>query len=139
MRSLRNQDGISLLEVITSVTLFAIAAAGLSAGTVANIRGNSSSRAAATASALIQDQVEKLRALDPTTNPSALTGGTHQDALNPMDGLGRPSGAYSRSWVVNTDTPRAGLSEVVVTVSWHDPTQRSMTGVTFVCRTGTCS
>jgi hypothetical protein len=127
------------LEVISSVTLFAVAAAGLSAGTVANIRGNSSSRAASTASALIHDQIETLRALDPTTNPADLAAGAHQDALNPIDGLGRSGGAFDRSWIVNPDTPRVGVSEVVVTITWHDPILRSMSGVTFVCRTDTCS
>lgn len=139
MSALRNQRGISLVEVVTSVTLFAVAAAGLSAGTVANMRGNSSSRAASAASALIHDQIEKFRALDPTANPADLTEGTHQDSLNPVDGLGRAGGAFSRSWVVTADTPRQGLSEVVVTVSWRDPVQRSMSAVTFVCRTDTCS
>jgi prepilin-type N-terminal cleavage/methylation domain-containing protein len=139
MKSLRNHRGMSLVEVVTSVTLFAIAAAGLSAGTVANIRGNSSSRASSSASALIHDQIEKFRALDPTTNPAVLTAGTHQDTLNPVDGLGRAGGAFYRSWFVNADTPRQGLSEVVVTVTWRDPVQRSMSGVTFVCRTDTCS
>lgn len=139
MRSLRSQRGISLLEVLASVTLFAIAAAGLSAGTVANIRGNSSSRAVSAASALIHDQIERFRALDPTTNPAGLTQGTHQDALNPVDGLGRAGGSFYRSWSVTEDAPRAGLSEVIVTVSWHDPVERSLSGVTFVCRTSTCS
>jgi prepilin-type N-terminal cleavage/methylation domain-containing protein len=139
MRTLRNQRGISLLEVMMSITLFAIAAAGLSAGTVANIRGNSSSRTASTASALIHDQVEKLRALDPAANPADLTVGTHWDALNPLDGLGYTGGTFTRSWVVNANTPRKGLSEVIVTVTWSDPNQRAMSGVTFVCRTSTCS
>ena len=139
MSTLRNQRGISLIEVVTSVTLFAIAAAGLSAGTVANIRGNTSSRAASTASALIHDQIEKLRALDPTTNPAALTAGPHQDVLNPIDGLGRSGGMFTRSWVVNQDSPRDGMSEVIVSVSWRDPVARSMSGLTFVCRTKTCS
>jgi Tfp pilus assembly protein PilV len=139
MSSLRNQRGISLLEVITSVTLFAIAAAGLSAGTVANIRGNSSSRAASTASTLILDRIEQFRALDQTTNPADLTAGTHQDPLNPIDGLGRASGTFYRSWVVNTDSPRKGLAEVIVTVTWSDPNSRSMSGITFVCGTDKCT
>jgi prepilin-type N-terminal cleavage/methylation domain-containing protein len=139
MISLRSQRGISLLEVLASVTLFGIAAAGLSAGTMANIRGNSSSRAAATASALILDRIEQFRALDQTTNPADLTSGTHQDPLNPIDGLGRAGGSFRRSWVVNPNTPRKGLSEVIVTVTWLDPIPRSLTGVTFVCGTDKCS
>lgn len=139
MRSLRNQDGISLIEVVTSVTLFAIAAAGLSAGTIANIRGNTSSRAASTASALILDQVEEFRALDQTANPADLTAGTHEDPLNPIDGLGRAGGIFNRTWVVNSDTPRKGLKEVIVTVTWRDPIPRSMSGITFVCGTDKCS
>lgn len=139
MRSVRNQHGVSLLEVLASVTLFAVAAAGLSAGTIANIRGNTSSRAASTASALILDQIEEFRALDQTTNPADLTTGTHEDPLNPIDGLGRADGIFNRSWVVNADTPRRGLKEVIVTVTWRDPIPRSMTGITFVCGTDKCS
>lgn len=141
MKLSKNTAGFSLIEVLSSMTVFAIAAAGLVTTTMATIKSNSTSRATTIASALIQDKIEELRALDPTTNPADFTAGTHQDANNPLSGgMDGVDAIFSRSWVVNTDTPLKGLSEVIVTVSWPSATgTRLLRASTFICNSANCS
>lgn len=140
MRSTKNQAGFSLLEVLSSMAVFAIAAAGLASTTVTTTRSNTSARAATVASFLIHDKVEELRSLDPATNPADFVAGTHYDANNPMTAAGTAGGAYTRSWQVIPNSPAPGLAEVVVVVSWNTPDgTRTLRASTFICRTVTCA
>lgn len=135
-----NQSGFSLLEVLSSMTVFAIAAAGLASTTVSTTKSTSSARSATAASFLIHDKIEELRALDPATNPAAFTPGTHYDAINPMTASGEANGAFTRRWQVIANSPAPGLAEVVVTVSWNTPDgPRNLRASTFICRTATCA
>jgi Tfp pilus assembly protein PilV len=139
MKPVGNDRGISLLEVLASITLFSVVAASLSATTIGTIKFNAASKDTAAASALVHDKVERFRTLNPAANPADLTPGTHSDALNPMTPLGKTGGRFSRVWTVTPNTPRIGLSLVVVTVTWNGPESRSVSGSTYVCRTETCS
>ncbi|MGD9764843.1 MAG: hypothetical protein AB7V27_14105 [Candidatus Binatia bacterium] len=132
------ESGLSLLEVLASVTVFALVAAGMGAQTIATIQANSSSRATTAAAALIQDKIEQLRALDPAANPAALRPGTYSDP-QPLNEVGAAGGRFTRSWTITADVPRRGLSQVVVAVSWKDPIPRTLQSTTFLCRTATCS
>lgn len=138
-RRLASAQGMSLIEVLASLAIFAIIAAGTAAGTISTIRGNTASRDTSAASALIHDKVEQMRALDPAANPADLTAGVHQDARNPMTELGSPGGQYRRSWTVTRNSPRQGLAVVRVTVTWSDPTNRTLTSATYVCLSTTCA
>lgn len=139
MTRLVNTQGMSLVEVLSSLAIFAVIAAGTTASTISTIRGNTASRDTSAASALIHDKVEQLRALDPVANPADLTAGVHQDARNPMTELGQAGGQYRRSWTVTRNSPRQGLAVVKVTVTWSDPTNRSLTSATYVCLSATCA
>lgn len=138
-RRLRGESGFSLLEVLSSVTIFGVVAMGAAAGTMSTIRGNTTSRMNLTASQLIYDQVEKFRALDPTDDPAEFTEGTHTDASNPIDANGDTGGKFSRSWQVTRNSPSFGLAEITVTVSWTDTQERSITSATYVCLQENCS
>jgi prepilin-type N-terminal cleavage/methylation domain-containing protein len=131
--------GFSLLEVMVSVSLFSIVAAGLAAMTVGTTRSNNTSKNVVAASALVHDKIEQLRSLDPDANPADFTAGTHNDPANPITATGTAGGWFTRSWVVTRDTPATGLSTVVVTVSWSSHTTRSISGVTYVCTSSICS
>ena len=138
MRRIASQRGISLVEVLAAVTVFALVAAGAAAGMIGTIRGNTTSRGVAEASALIHDKIEQLRALDPGANPADLTAGVHNDALSPMTALGQAGGLYHRSWTVVRNSPRQGLAEVTLTVSWRDSRPRVLKSATYLCLTPTC-
>jgi prepilin-type N-terminal cleavage/methylation domain-containing protein len=133
------QDGTSLIELLAAVAIFAVIAAGAGVATVSTLRGNATSRDVTAAAALIHDKIEQLRALDPAAAPADLRAGEHVDARNPLTALGATGGSYRRSWTVTVDSPRRGLSEVVVTVSWNNGTARTLRSATYVCRSATCT
>ena len=136
---LGQQDGISLLEVLAGITLFAVVSVGLATTTISTIQANTASREMTTAAALIHDKMEDIRALDVSANPADLTAGTHQDPANPLTPLGAAGGTFTRSWVVTSNSPSLNISRVEVTVSFKTPEPRTMTGVTYVCRRRTCN
>lgn len=133
-----NQRGLSLIEVLASVTLFAIVAAAMGVQTITTIQANSASRATTAAVALIHDKMEQLRALDPAANPAALQPGAYGDP-NPLSEVGQAGSIFTRTWTITGNTPRLGMAEVVVTVNWKDPVPRTLRSSTFICRTATCS
>ena len=139
MRRMDDQRGFSLLEVMASIALLGIVTAALAVGTVGTIKSDTRSNYISTASALVQDKIEAFRALDPATNPADLTAGSHTDPNNPITPTGLTGGTFTRSWVVTANSPSSGLSTVAVTVSWTIGGSQSVVGVTYVCRTQTCS
>ncbi len=138
-RRMRGETGFSLIEVLSSVTIFGVVAMGAAAGTMSTIRGNTVSRMNLAASSLIYDQVERFRALDPGTDPAEFLAGSHDDANNPVTAKGEPGGHFYRSWQVTRNTPELGLAEIQVTISWSDTSERSVTSATYVCLNGDCS
>jgi Tfp pilus assembly protein PilV len=149
MNQLRSQAGISMLEVLSSLALFAVVASGLTTMTVSNIKLNSSSKTIAAATALMQNKIEQIRAIVPVVNtvPADLTNGTHNDPNNPMTALGEPNGTFTRTWTVTTVPQylngsvvgaRPGMVQVTVTVSWSTPVAGTLTAVTFACTTANC-
>lgn len=132
-------DGFTVIETLAALAIFGIVAAGLAANSVAAARYNRISRNLSVATALAQDQLEQLRALDPSTNPAALTGGVHSDPNNPIAATGGRGGPFTREWTVTRDVPARGVSIVIVAVSWSDGATRTVRMVAYVCQTLTCS
>jgi len=136
----KSNKGFSLIEVLSSLTVFAVAAAGLAGTTMATIKTNSVSRSTTAASALVQDKVEELRSMDPLSNPPDFAAGYHSDSLNPMSATGEAQGGYTRTWKVSRDTPAIGLAEVVITVGWTGADgDNAISAATFVCLTDLCA
>ncbi len=134
-----DQKGFSLLEVVVGLGLILFVSAGMAASTIGSIQTGAVSNQVTVASFLVQDKIEQLRSLDPSTNPADLTVGSHSDAAGAMDQFGQSGGAYTRTWTVTEDTPILGMSEVVITVSWNGPTHQTMSGVTFLCDGASCT
>lgn len=132
--------GFSILEVLVSITLFAVVAAALSASTIGGMKANYTSKHVATASALIYDKLEHLRSLNP--GAADMTAGEHADPANPMTALGTSTPAsermYTRSWTVTPNAPRPGVSKVVITVSWSNPEPETVSAITYVCSSAAC-
>lgn len=139
MKAFANRRGISTMETLGSLTVMAIVMAGLALTTVRATRQNDSSKIEAQASALVQDKMEQLRALDPGSSPADLTAGTHVDPRNPLGADPSTAGRFTRTWTVQRDTPLRGLAQVniVVSTTGHNPI--SVSGVSFLCTTRTCS
>lgn len=128
-----NQRGFSLTETLSSMLIFAIAAAGLTTSTLNVVRTNAVSRDLTTAAALIQDRIEQYRALSFPAGGLALSSGSDQ-----IGGGGEAGGKFRRTWTI-TDGPSPGLATVNVLVSWQTSTgARSLRGTAYVCRRKTC-
>lgn len=93
MNSLGSQKGISSIEVVVALGLFAITAAGLAATTMSVTRQSTRIKIATAASALVEELVEQLRALDPATKPWQLQPGTYNDPNNPLTAAGVSGGS----------------------------------------------
>lgn len=105
----RRQRGISLLEVLAAMSLFALVSAAMATLAIASIRGVSANRHATVATMLAQWEMERVRALDYTTITSASSSQTV---------AGVP---YNIATVVQANTPAVNMSDVKVTVSWTGP------------------
>jgi Tfp pilus assembly protein PilV len=134
-----NQQGLSTIETLVAMTLFAIAAAALAGAAISSTVQTARSKIATAAAGLVEDQIEQLRALDPAMKPWQLQPGTYNDPNNPLTAAGVASGKFYRSWSVTANTPSLGLARVRVTVRFDGPTAYQAEGVTYVCTTVTCS
>lgn len=140
MKRYQTETGLTLIEVLTGLSIFAVIAAGLASSTVATLRANQMSKETTAAAALVHDSIEHFRSIDPTTNSPLLTSGAHVDANNPLTALGGAGGYYTRVWVVSTNLPRTGMKTVRVYVSWNSHgDQHTVTGVAYLCATSTCA
>ena len=103
------QRGVTLLETLVALSLFAITAATMGKFLVSQIRRSASNYLYSQAYVLAEQQLESLRALPDYTaivpsSTTATVGGT--------------------AFVVNTNvlnnTPADGLKQITVNVNWHD-------------------
>ena len=149
-RSLANQTGLSLIEVLSAIALFTVIATGLNTSLTSNISLSSASRTTAAALALAQNKIEQIRQINPVQNvtPADLTLGTHSDPNNPLTALGATNGTFTRTWTVASVPQylsgtlvgnRTGIAQVTVTVSWSTPVAGSLKAVTYACTTPLCA
>jgi type II secretory pathway pseudopilin PulG len=123
MNHLRDQRGISLVEMIAAVSVFAVAVVGLSPTLLGARKYAELSKNQSIATALAQDKIEQLRV------SSTVSGGSD----GPLQPTGAGGGIFSRSWTVLADQPIANVNRVTVTVTWPErPNISSVTLVTLV-------
>jgi Tfp pilus assembly protein PilV len=104
-----------MVEVLVSIMLTAVAAAGIIGLYMVQTRAADQSRAQTEASILAQDQIERLRA-------SSFTGTSSEVGL---DAFAKPGGRFGRSWEVNTvGACPSCYSNMIVTVTWPDDNGR---------------
>ena len=108
-KSRRSQRGISLLEILVAITLFAITASGLAAFLVQSLRRTAGNRASTGAVIAAQHEVEDLRSLD----YPAIVSRSYATTITGK--------SYGVGTVVQNDTPASGMKQVTVTVSYTEP------------------
>ena len=129
---------MTLIELMAALGIFSVLAVGLMANTVAVIHSNVEAKNVAAAATLINDKIEELRGYRKTELGYHLSDGLHDDP-EPLDPLGRNGGEFTRTWMVERDTPETGLAKVEVRVTWNEPDTRSVSVVTYVCQTSSCT
>jgi len=108
-RRRRRQRGISLIEVLAAMTLFALVASAVGALAMSALLNTTINRHYTMAAMLAQGEIEDLRSLDYPALAS-------RAAVQNVEGQ-----LYSLDTVVTPNTPAAGMSLVRVTVSWNGP------------------
>jgi type IV pilus assembly protein PilV len=124
-KEIKNQQGMTLVEVLVALTVFAVGLLAIASMQVTAIRANSSSNIQSTAVAAGQGVLEDLIARDKSDAVFAAPGpntGTIPVSVND----GSAALIYNANYTVTLDTPIADLARIDVQVisSW-DGTQRS--------------
>jgi prepilin-type N-terminal cleavage/methylation domain-containing protein len=113
----RRQGGFSLIEMMIALGILAFGILATMAGQVAAMHFSSNSREHTMAMKLAEDQMEEFFVM---TAADVKAEGTGTDPGNPIDpdpGDGNAM-AFSRSWIIDEDTPEAGIITITVQVSW---------------------
>jgi type IV pilus assembly protein PilV len=116
---LKNNKGMTLLEVLISMIVLSVGVLGLAPLVVLSIEANTVSRDAMAVSSLAKERIEFFE--DPANIP-ALPFGRYEQGLDSL------YNRYTYIWDNATDTTIAdGLCHILVTISWQDKTgaQRS--------------
>ena len=123
MKSVSNQKGFTLLELLIALAILSVGLLGLAGLHIAAIKGNVSGFKFSAASAVAQQRLEELKALDAAS--AALSSGTHNDGNVLVQNI-----TYNRSYTVTDNSPVRGTSTLTFTVTWTEP----MSGVTRTSR-----
>ena len=105
----RRQRGMSMIEVLAAMTLFAIAATGLAAFTATSLRFGADNRASGTAHMLAQRELEEQRGRD------------YADLETRSYMTTQHGQEFEVSTDVELDEPASGMAHVTVTVRWTGP------------------
>ncbi len=115
MKRLFNKNGFTLLELLIALTILTIGLLGLAGLHIAAIQGNVSGFKISTATAVAQERIEELKALDGSS--AALSTGAHADDGNQVvQGI-----TYNRSYTIQDNTPVSGTSTIILTITWVEP------------------
>lgn len=121
MKVISNQRGFTLLELLIALVILAIGLLGLAGLHVSAMHGNVSGFKISTASAVAQQRIEELKALDPAS--PALTAGVHPDNCPgpPPNDCTVQGITYDREYTIQDNTPINGTSTIILTVTWTEP------------------
>jgi prepilin-type N-terminal cleavage/methylation domain-containing protein len=104
----RSERGFTMVEVMVSLLLTAVAAMGILGVYLAQTRASGYSRHTSEAVILAQDKFEQLR-----TQAAATTSGSDAN----INERGVATGLFTRGWTVALN---AGYADIVVTVTWSE-------------------
>jgi type IV pilus assembly protein PilV len=117
MYAMRDERGVSLIEVLVALSILSIGLLALAQMQIAAGRVSAAAGRLTRATALAQERVEQLLAL-PYTDAS-LVDTTVVGQTTTYTDAAAPQG-YTVSWTVDTDSPGAGVKTVNLTVSWRN-------------------
>jgi Tfp pilus assembly protein PilV len=104
----RSESGFTMVEIMVSLLLTAVAVMGILAVYLAEVRASSYTRHASEAVILAQDKLEQLR-----TSVAATSSGTEAN----VNERGVATGVFTRRWTV---TLASGYADIVVTLTWSE-------------------
>ncbi|MDY0212980.1 MAG: type IV pilus modification protein PilV [Desulfuromonadaceae bacterium] len=104
-----DQNGFTLIELLVAVTILAVGLLALAGLQVSSIKGNEHANTISQATALAEEQIEQIRNMKYTEivyNPNPKVEAKVHDSI------------YTRSTLVEDDTPMDDLKRITVTVNW---------------------
>jgi len=107
---LRNEEGMTLVELLVVCVILGIAFLGLAGIFPLGMQNLNQSRMRTVATDLAQQKMEELVRLK--GNDADLTAGTHDDPDNPV------RTTFNRFWTVTDDTPMVGMKKIMVRVTY---------------------
>jgi prepilin-type N-terminal cleavage/methylation domain-containing protein len=107
-RTARSEHGFTMIEVMVSLLLTAVAVMGILGVYLVEVRSSSYTRHTSEAVILAQDKLEQLR-----TQLAATASGSDQN----INERGVATGLFTRRWTV---TLASGYADVVVTLTWSE-------------------
>ena len=117
----RARSGSSLLEVTVALGLLAYGVLGVTAGQIFAIKFSDASRSDTSSMYLAEQQMEIFRVMSAADVKDLLTDpGYPNDPDNPLQPDSTSSTTFSRRWLIQTDTPEAGVITITVEVDWID-------------------
>lgn len=105
----RRQTGMSLLEVLVAVTLFALVASGVAAMAATSMRATANNRSSTAAQMVAQDELERVRGLE------------YDDIDSGARNVAMAGETFTVDTVVTENDPADGMKNILVTVEWTGP------------------
>jgi type IV pilus assembly protein PilV len=125
---MRNEEGFSLLEVLTAIVIISFGLIGVAGMQVVATRTNTTANTLTRATTIVQDTIEELLAV-PFGNPN-LNDDTPVGQCQNYNEADPPSG-FILSWCVDNDA--TGTSKTVdVMTSWHSGDDQKSFALSFV-------
>ena len=107
----RDERGFTLLELLIAMTILAFGLLGIAYVQGTTIKRNVSAMRNTEATALIEDKIEEYR----NTPYASISAGTAEETS-----LGS-AGIFTRTSIVENDTPLVNTKKITVRVAWSDP------------------
>jgi prepilin-type N-terminal cleavage/methylation domain-containing protein len=123
----RKNQGLTLVETLVAMTIFAVAVLGLAIGTVTLTRTNADSRLRATAINVAQARLEELRGMNAATLTALAAACVSMSSSGCNDTFPASGIAYERRWWFTKDSPVVGVNRMDVRIAWSDHQSRSLT------------
>lgn len=105
-------EGLTLVEILIAISIFAVGLLAVATMQVAAIRGNAFGNKVTQATCLAQAKLEELK----SAHINSLVAGNYSDPNNLIDETGANGGIFNRSWVIANNTPMSRV--VTITVTW---------------------
>lgn len=118
----RSEQGFTLVEVMIAMLLLLIGMTGVALAQYQALRSNNNSAQRSKALYLAEEGLENFHAMS-FINPALGAGGVVQDQANPIEFNANDEDVtqYFRCWEITPNTPRPGISTIVVEVRVGDP------------------
>jgi len=111
-----SSSGVTLIELMVSLFVFAVGMLAVTAMCLMSVHGNSLTNRMTQANFLAQSKMEMMLSVSIVSDLDALDGET----VNDLDGNGDAGGNYSRIVDVATDASNPDIRWITVNVNWSD-------------------